>query len=536
MKQTPEFIVVGSGCTGAMAAQTLVEAGKEVVMLDVGFEADNLDIPAKDFLTIRKTESEQHSYFIGDKAEGVNWGKLGKGEQIAPPRHHMMRSVDELIPIQSESFSPFESLGYGGLGIGWGLGCWEWSDRELEAAGLEPKEMQTAYNLVARRIGISAAVDSAVDYTLKNLKDFQKATDTDRNHQLIYKRYLKKEQALNQKGFIMGRTPLALLTEDKDGRKKYSYKDMDFYSDAEQSAYRPWITVNQLKKAPNFSYLSNQLVTTFEQGENGVIVHSLDIKTNQTNTYRCRKLVLAPGVLGTARIVLRSFGEQSTKLPLLSNPYTYVAGLLLKNLGKEAERRKLGYAQLSLFYDEDHSNFGVSMASLYSYQSLMLFRMMRQSPFNFHDTRLFMRYLTSGLVVMGIHQPDSPSPKKFVTLTPNDTSPTGDALNISFALNEQEQARRAKVEKRYIRAMRSLGVHTIKKIDPGFGSGIHYAGVLPYDHDSKKAYTLAPNGRLNGAQNVFVADGSGFTYLPAKGLTFTLMAKAHLVAKAALKS
>jgi hypothetical protein len=31
---------------------------------------------------------------------------------------------------------------------------------------------------------------------------------------------------------------------------------------------------------------------------------------------------------------------------------------------------------------------------------------------------------------------------------------------------------------------------------------------------------------------VFVADGSGFRYLPANGHTFTLMANAHVVAQA----
>jgi hypothetical protein len=40
---------------------------------------------------------------------------------------------------------------------------------------------------------------------------------------------------------------------------------------------------------------------------------------------------------------------------------------------------------------------------------------------------------------------------------------------------------------------------------------------------------------LGGTKNVFVADGSGFKYLPAKGLTLTLMANAHLVALNSLK-
>ena len=78
--------------------------------------------------------------------------------------------------------------------------------------------------------------------------------------------------------------------------------------------------------------------------------------------------------------------------------------------------------------------------------------------------------------------------------------------------------------------MRKLGVYAIKTIDPGIGSSIHYAGTLPFSNN-EKSLTLNSNGRLNGTQHVFVADGSGFNYLPAKGLTFSLMANAHLVAK-----
>jgi hypothetical protein len=56
---------------------------------------------------------------------------------------------------------------------------------------------------------------------------------------------------------------------------------------------------------------------------------------------------------------------------------------------------------------------------------------------------------------------------------------------------------------------------------------------LPFSKE-EQPLTLASNGRLHGTSNVYVADGSGFTYLPAKGLTFTLMANAHLAALGAM--
>jgi choline dehydrogenase-like flavoprotein len=66
-------------------------------------------------------------------------------------------------------------------------------------------------------------------------------------------------------------------------------------------------------------------------------------------------------------------------------------------------------------------------------------------------------------------------------------------------------------------------------MDPGYGASIHYAGTLPFD-ETGKVGTLDRSGKLNGFENVYVADGSGFRYLPAKGITLSLMANAHRTA------
>ena len=63
-----EYVVIGSGCTGAMAAQTLVEKGVKVTMLDVGNHDEKYAniIPQKPFTEIRKTDKEQYKYWLGE--------------------------------------------------------------------------------------------------------------------------------------------------------------------------------------------------------------------------------------------------------------------------------------------------------------------------------------------------------------------------------------------------------------------------------------------------------------------------------------
>ncbi len=529
-----DYLIVGSGCSGAMAAQTLVDAGREVAMLDAGNENTLMSpVPQGDFLTLRKTDPEQYRYFLGEDAEGVTQGDIGKGAQITPVRKHMTTYVDTHLSVQSDTFSPVESLGYGGLGIGWGLQCWEYSIPEMRAAGLEPQRMKQAYETISTRIGISGTKDSAAKYTLGSLKTYQPSPTMDRNHQAIYQKYAARKHSFDSKGLFLGRTPLALITKDTDGRKGYAYRDMDFYTDNDQSAWRPWMTINALKPRSNFTYIGGYLVIRFIEKKQHVEVICLQIGTNKTASFRCKTLILATGTLGSARIALRSLEQAGKQLPLLCNPYTYVPCLQPTMVGKAAEPNKLGFAQLSLFLDEQRNNFDVSVSSLYTYQSLMLFRIIKQAPFNLRDARLLLQYVLSGIVIMGVHHPDERSDQKYISLVDDLSSPTQDALKIHYVLEDDKKREFARREKKIIAGVRKTGLYAIKRINPGYGSSIHYAGTLPFSKKDE-AFTLRNDGKLHGTQHVYVADSSGFTYLPARGLTFSLLANAHTVAEGIL--
>ncbi|TND07662.1 MAG: 4Fe-4S ferredoxin [Bacteroidetes bacterium] len=531
-----DFIVVGSGCTGAMAAQTLVESGARVLMLDGGKRGGVYQsiTPSKNFPAIRREEQDQHRYLLGDKFESIPAGKVSTGEQLTPARRFMIEAADHFLRHRSDTFFPMESLGYGGLGAGWGLGCCVFSENELKKAGLPVAEMQSAYQLVSDRIGISGSSDDAQAFTFAHLEGIQPAPRLHPTAEKIYSRYAAKKTALKKNGFHLGRPALALLTQEKDHRKPLDYRDMEFYDDKGLSAWRAWITVDELQKKNNFMYRGSTLVTAFHEENGSVRVESLNLDTQEKETFHCRKLVLSPGVLSTARIVLRSMDENNHRLPLLCNPYNYTPCLVLSETGKSLPDALTGMAQLSLFHDADGTQTDVAMASLYNYRSLLMFRLLKEVPLGFRDARMLMNYLLPGIVIMGIHHPESAGGEKFLHLEADSSSPTGDLLRTVYKLNETESAKITAREKLYAKAMRKLGAWALKRVSPGHGSSIHYAGTLPFD-DNGKPFSIHPSGRLNGTENVFIADGSGFRFLPAKGLTLSLMANAHLVAEKLLK-
>jgi choline dehydrogenase-like flavoprotein len=510
-----------------MAAQTLVESGARVHMLDAGVTdekyKDLIPEASVDFAAARQTDTEQSRYLLGDEFEVLGEGGVATGAQLTPPRMHIAKNI--LSATKSSNFFSLESFAYGGLGAGWGLGCCIFSDAELGKCGLDAAEMKEAYQVVADRIGMSGSHDDASPYTCGTLEHVMPSIEMDANGKTIFQTYTKKKSALLAQGFYLGRPSLALLTQDKDERKKYAYRDLDYYSDKEESAYRPWITVNQLKKKENFTYTNNALVIAFRETNEGTQVEALDITTNKKVFFSCKKLILAAGVLQTARIVMRSQGGE--RLPLLCNPYHYIPSLTWGMLGKQLGEKKIGFAQLSLFYDKTGNNDDVAMASIYSYNELMMFRVIRQLPLNFKDARVLLQYLMPALTIYGIHYPQASRENKYIELKEN-------TLSATYLLSDEEKAEIKRKEKQFLNAIKKLGSFPLKVIDPGMGASIHYAGTLPFSAEAKK-FSLSPTGQLSGTSRVFVADGSGFAYLPAKGPTFSLMANAHRVADHALK-
>jgi choline dehydrogenase-like flavoprotein len=64
------------------------------------------------------------------------------------------------------------------------------------------------------------------------------------------------------------------------------------------------------------------------------------------------------------------------------------------------------------------------------------------------------------------------------------------------------------------------------------GASVHYAGTLPMTSEPAP-FSTTELCQSRDFHNLFVVDGSTFPFLPAKNITFTLMANAVRVAEAA---
>jgi hypothetical protein len=521
-----DVIVVGSGPGGVNAAAPLVAAGRKVLLVDWGNEDRRYAplIPHRPFSEIRRTDTQQHRYFLGDQFEGIPLGPVRVGAQLTPPRMHILADSTERMPVRSDGFAASMSLARGGLGAGWSAGVFPFTDDELAAMGLTLDDLRPHYDAVTERIGVCGEPDDLEPF-LPLSPSTMPPLELDSNAEVVLTRYGRYRQALNAAGFFLGRTRLAACTQRHRERGPYAYLDLDYWADMDRSVYRPQWTLAELQRAPNFTYLNRRFVHSFSEDERGVRIRATSAETGAEETHEAGALVLAGGTLGTVRIVLASLGAYDQPLPLLCNAYTYVPTLNLGMLRRPARDRRSSLAQLTALLRVPGERGRLVQAQLFSYRSLLTFKLMKESPLGYREGLRVLRLLIPKFAILGIHHEDRPSAEKSCILRRGDGR---DTLEISYRPGEAETRLCEAEERTLLRFFRRLGCLPLRTMRPGHGSSLHYAGTFPIT-PAGGPLTCDRDSRLRATRAVYIADGSIFPWIPPKGLTFNLMANADRV-------
>jgi choline dehydrogenase-like flavoprotein len=523
-----DVIIVGSGASATGAAFPLVEAGLSVLMLDPA----NVDaryaplIPDVPFSRLRATDPDQHRYFLGDDFEGIPSGNIRVGAQLTPPRKFIVKDTDRLLPTMSEDFAGFSSLARGGLSAGWGAISVEFQEPDLEGFPITRADLAPHYESVTARVGISGDRDDLLPYYGES-PSLQPPLELDTLSASILGRYGRKRSAFHAKGVRIGRPRLAVLSRDLDGRKGQSYHDMDFYSDRGKSVFRAGFAVDDLESRPGFRLASPFLVERFRETPEGVVVTARDLASGARRDFTARRLVIAAGVMGSARIVLRSFDAYDRPLPILANPYTYGVCLHMPVVGKRCSDRRHSLTQLAIVVDPDGTGRPPLHAQIYSYRSLLLFKVAREAPLPLPDGFRCLRDAGGAFAILAMHHEDRPSPGKRCILrrgAPGEEDP----LEIVYELDPETRRKQDRLERLVLRLLWKVGCWPIRRTYPGHGSSIHYGGTLPMS-SREEELTTTPECRLRGTRGVYVADGSVLPWLPSKAPTLTFMANAERV-------
>lgn len=533
MKKNSDFdiLIVGSGPSGVQAASEALKKGLKVGLVEIGYTDDHYHklIPPKPFSEIRKTDPNQGSYFLGDNPEQAFQSQAKAGAHLTPPRSHMIRDMEKLFPTESETFSPLQSTACGGLGVSWGANVFSLEDFELKRIGINPDEMKKFYRETSEEVGVSGQTEDSLAPLISNHLLVQPPLVIDTNAQKILDTYQKKQKTFLNHHFYLGQSLVAVLTKQLVDRKPNPYWDMDFWSDLSQSVYRPIFTLRELKRNPLFTHIPKKIALKFENSQTSpshVFLHCRDMDSGSFETLNTKRLILAAGAINSGKLAHVSLNSFNTPMPILCNPNHWVAAVHLPMLGRKVEDARYSLAQLTALQRTENDPEDYVLGQFYSYRSLLYSRLLSNLPLPPALGLPFLRFLITSFTCVNLHFSDKPTPRKWLKVKQRGEETI---LQANYERTPDEETELRQNEKRFVRALLGLNCIPLGINRPAHGASIHYAGTLPFS-DESKPLTCEKNGKLRGFDNVYVADGSTWNFMPAKGLTFSLMAGARRIA------
>ncbi len=517
-------VIVGSGAAGTAAALALVRLGIRPIVLDVG-HTDPGDGPrVEGNLYDYRKQHDTFDLFIGAEFGGVAdvlKDEVGVAKLNAPNMAFITRDAEILSPVETTGFDPIQSFALGGLGNGWGSGLYRFTDDDLAGFPIRAADLAPHFDALTDEIGISGAADDLAPYfgaTAGLLPPLRLSYNAEK----VYAGYRRKHQALARRGVVLGRPRLGVLSVGKDGRAACDYSNTEFWQDAPY-LYTPAVTLKRLIAAGQVDYRPGLLVRRWTETAEGVTVTASDTRTDRPVEVTGGVLLLAAGAIGTTKIVLASQRDHETALPLLENPAVQIPFVLPTSIGRALDAHAFGLTQLNLIWESDA--FGCrTQGSFLELTSPMRAEFFGRFPLSARANLRLVRDLLPAMLLLQLFFPGSAQPPARLSLK------EGGALRIEGHPNAVEIKKLGGL----LAALRSLGLWTLPMLiqKPVTGHAIHYAGTLPMSERPAR-YQCDPTGRLAGSHRVYVADSACFSALPAKNMSFGMMANAMRIATVA---
>lgn len=547
-------VVVGSGASAVHFALSLLEKGREVVMVDVGKRRPDPIRPDLGFDELKRELSDPVEYFLGRNFESVLYPGNAEEYYGFPPNRAYTFEPVPAHRLRASGFAPLSSFAQGGLAEAWTGGSYPFNDQELADFPFSYDDIAPYYGLVSRRIGISGEPDDLARFMPLH-ENMGPPLDLDEHARLLLDTYRARRDKLNRGHRAwLGRARLAAIREDRDDRKGCGYLGRCLWTCPTDSLYTPSLTLRDCMKHDRFRYLGGLYATHFlHDGSRRVtrlVAESVD--TRSIEEIPVGRLVLAAGTLSSSRIFMESIHRASGAtviLPgLMDNRQILMPFLNLRMIRRPWEPKSYQYHQLA---------FGLEGATPKDYvhglvttlKSALIHPIVQNVPLDLTTALRIFRNVHAALGIVNVNFSDTRRAGNFLTLEPDDretvpgrSGPGGQAgrkggrtrLVVSYTPDGGETRRMKETCARMSRVLRALGCI----VPPGMthvrpmGASVHYAGTIPMSH-SGGPLTLTSECRSNDFENLWIVDGTGFPFVPAKNLTFTLMANAARVAATA---
>jgi choline dehydrogenase-like flavoprotein len=529
------IIIVGSGAAGVHFALSALRKGHDVMMLDVEHQTPPSIRPMDDLQELKANLPDPVEYFLGENYEAVIQPDANAEYYGFPPNKRSISSRPPGFELHATGFEPLVSFAQGGLAEAWTGGVYPYNDAELVDFPLSYQDLEPYYNEVARRIGVTGVKDDLAQF-LPFHQGILEPLELDPHSKLLLAAYERQRTVLNAKlGFYLGRSRIATLSREQAARQGCQYLGRCLWGCPVEAIYTPSITLRQCKSYPNFTYQPQMYVSHFKPDTNHQITHIVaqSLKTQKVHEFPLNELVLAAGTLSSSKIFLdsiyRSTGEVIKLRGLMDNRQILMPFLSPSMIGRPYNPKTYQYHQIGIGVKCENPAAYVH-GQITTLKTGVIHPIIQQLPFDLKTSTLIFKHLHASLGVVNINYSDSRSKENFVTIAPNgNTSKTKLIINYNAMRDEKEAI--SKSVKKIKRALRRLGCLVVPRMTHlrPKGASVHYAGTLPMSMKNEP-YTTSAYCRSHDFANLCIVDGCTFPFLPAKNITFTLMANALRVA------
>lgn len=530
-------MVIGSGPSGVHFARTALDLGHQVTMVDVGQERPAPVLPEADFTGLKNQLEDPVDYFLGAGFQGLVSPEHDREYYGFPPSKDYVFRAPPGFGFRATGFAPLFSFARGGLAEAWTGGCYPFSDDDLRDFPFDHAALAPHYVEVARRIGVTGVEDDLARF-LPLHDGLMAPLELDPHSAELMTGYARQRRHFQERlGCYMGRTRVATLSRPHGGRQPCTYLGRCLWGCPREALYTPSMTLRDCQEHPAFSYLPGLEVRHFQvDGERRVrSVVAVPVGGGAPRHLPVERLVLAAGTLQSAAIVLRSVHAATgnvIRLPgLMDNRQVLVPFVNLRRVGRRyrADRYQYHLIGLGLLADDPRHHVHGQLTTL---KTALMHPVIQQLPFDLRTSLTIARAAHGALGVVNLNFHDTRREENAVTLEDE----RGELrVAVQYSPPADEPARLAGAVRRLRAALWRLGCI----VPPGMahmrpmGASVHYAGTFPMTSEARP-WTTDADGRSRDFSNLWFADGSSFPFLPAKNLTFTLMANATRMAHRAL--
>jgi choline dehydrogenase-like flavoprotein len=536
-----KVLVVGSGPSGVHFALTALRKGHDVVMLDVGKKRPDTVLPDESFLGLKRHLSDPAAYFLGDDMGAISVPGPDDEYYGLPPSKDYVFERPAGFKLVEDGLSPLVSFAAGGLAECWTGGCYPLNDAELSAFPFGYEDIEPHYSEVAARIGVAGGEDELSSY-FPHHAHLSPMLRLDESGARLLSAYERRKARLSGKYKAhLGRSRQAVLSHPLGDREACTYCGRCLWGCPTGAFYTPSLTLRELLTHPKFEYVPNAFVSHFELAPSGAIeqVVSYDTAGGVESRWSADAYVLAGGTLGSSNLVLRSIYKSRNEIVrltgLMDNRQVLAPFCNMSMLGKGYDANSYQYHQLAFGMEADAPDRYVH-GQITTLKAATTHPIFRSLPLNLKSAVGVFKLMRSSLAVLNLNFCDWRREDNYLTLSEQNQRAAGwPAMTIHYRSAPEEAETLKRARRAAAGFFRELGAPLI----PGMahvrpmGASVHYSGTLPMSAEPQP-WAVSPDCRSYDIENLYVVDGSVMPFLPAKNLTFTLMANAVRVASRVL--